>query len=118
MPSVFPLVFGKVWRPAGYYGAILAVSGFFAFVTTPMDRTCWVVGAWRYILLWHVARTVTTGMVVGMALYFQWDMDIFMIIFVVQQIVLFLIDFWAEWRFAHFQPPHTPPTGGTLCVGP
>jgi teichuronic acid exporter len=118
MPWLFPLLFGNVWGPAGYYGAILAISAFFSFATSPMSWACLVVGAWWYVPLWHAARTVTTGMVAGMALFFQWDMDVFITVLVIQQTALYLIDGWAEWRFAYRQPPHTPPTGGIPCVGP
>lgn len=118
LPWLFPLLFGKVWRPAGHYSAILAISAFFSFITSPLDKACLVVKAWLYIPLWHAARTATTGMVAGMALLFHWDMDIFIAILVVQQILLYLIDYLAEWRFAHRRPPHTPPTGGIPCVGP
>jgi teichuronic acid exporter len=117
MPWLFPLLFGNVWGPAGYYGAILAISAFFSFATSPLSWACLVVGAWWYIPLWHAARTVTTGMVAGMALFYQWDMDVFIVVLVLQQSALYLIDFWAEWRFAHHQPPHTPPNGGIPCVG-
>jgi teichuronic acid exporter len=118
LPWLFPLLFGKVWRPAGYFGAILALSSFFAFLTCPMDKACLVVGVWWYTPLWHAVRAATTGMVVGMALLFHWDMDVFIVFFAVQQILLFLIDFFAEWRFAHRQPRQTPPAESMPCVGP
>jgi O-antigen/teichoic acid export membrane protein len=118
MRWLFPLLFGNVWGPAGYYGEILAISAFFSFATLPMSWACLVVGAWWYVPLWHSAKTVTTGMVAAMALFFQWNMDVFITVLVIQQIALYLIDYWAECRFAHRQPPHTPPTGGIPCVGP
>ena len=118
MSWLLPLLFGNVWGPAGYYGAILAISAFFSFTTSPMGWACVVVGAWWYLPLWHAARTVTTCMVAGMALFFQWDIDRFITALVIQQTALYLIDCWVEWRFAHRQPPHTPPTGVIPCVGP
>jgi O-antigen/teichoic acid export membrane protein len=114
---LFPLLFGNVWGPAGYYAAILAISAFFSFATSPMSWACLVVGAWWYVPLWHAARTLTTGIVAGMALLYQWNMDVFISVLVIQQTALYLIDYWAEWRFAHRQPPHTPPTGDIPCVG-
>jgi teichuronic acid exporter len=71
MPWLFPLLFGNVWSPAGRYGAILAISAFFSFATVPMSWACLVVGAWWYVPLWHAARTMTTGMVAVMALFFD-----------------------------------------------
>ena len=118
LPWLFPLLFGKVWRPAGYYGAILAISSFFNFLTSPMDKACLVVRVCWYIPLWHAARVATTGMVAGMALLYHWDMDVFIAVLAVQQILLYLIDFLAEWRFAHRRPPPIPPAEIIPCVGP
>lgn len=109
MPWLFPLLFGNVWGPAGHYGAILAISAFFSFATTPMAWACLIVGVWWYVLLWHATRTITTGMVAVLALCFEWDMDVFITILVIQQIALYIIDYCAEWRFAHRQSPHAPP---------
>ena len=64
-----------------------------------------VVGAWWYISLWHAARTATTAMVAGLALLFQWGMDAFINALVVQQVALYLVDFWAERLFSHRAPP-------------
>jgi teichuronic acid exporter len=118
MPWLFPLLFGNVWGPAGHYGAILAISAFFSFASSPMSWACLVVGAWWYVPLWHGARAVTTGMVAGMALFFHWNMDVFIAVLVIQQTALYLIDYWAEWRFANRQPPGTLPKRGVPCVGP
>jgi hypothetical protein len=105
LPRLLPLLFGKVWSPAGYYGAILAISSFFNFISSPMEKACLVVRAWWYIPLWHAARAATTGMVVGLAFFYHWDMDVFIAVLAVQQILLYLIDFLAEWRFAQRRPP-------------
>lgn len=104
IPFGFPLIFGNVWRPAGQYGAILAISAFFSFASTPMDKACLVVGAWWYIPTWHAARTATTGLVTGMALYFHWGVNLFLIVLTLQQIVLYLVDYWSQRSFAHRVP--------------
>ena len=118
MPWLLPMLFGNIWGPAGYYSAILAVGAFFSFATSPMGWACVVVEVWWYLPLWHGARTVTTGMVAGMALFFQWDINAFITALVLQQTALYLIDAWAEWRFAHRRPAHKLPNGDISFVGP
>lgn len=55
-PIVFEFVFGPLWRIAGEYAQILVVASFFQFVFTPIDKGAVVVGATRYILVWHISR--------------------------------------------------------------
>ena len=105
LPWALPLLFGGVWRPAGAYGAVLAISAFFTYLTNPLDKACLVVGAWWYISLWNAARTATTAMVAGLALLFQCGMDAFINALVIQQVALYLVDFWAERLFSHRTPP-------------
>ena len=101
LPWALPLLFGGNWRPAGAYGAVLAISSFFAYLANPLEWSSLVVGAWWYISLWNAARTVTTVMLAGLALLFQWGIDAFINALVVQQVALYLVDFWAEWLFSH-----------------
>ena len=105
LPWALPLLFGGMWRPAGAYAALLAISSFFAYLANPLEWSSLVVGAWWYISLWNVARTATTAMVAGLALLFQWGMDAFINALVVQQVALYLVDFWAERLFSHRAPP-------------
>jgi len=116
-PWLFPLLFGDAWAPAGHYGAVLAISAFFSFATSPMDKGFLVVRAWFYPFLWHAGRVLTTAMVVGMALFFEWSMDVFISILVIQQTALYLIDYCAEWHFAHREPSHTARKGGSAYAG-
>ncbi len=118
LPWLFPFVFGEVWRPAGYYGAVLAISSFFNFISNPMEKACLVVRAWWYVSLWHAARAATTGMVTGLALFFRWGIDLFIAVLVIQQVLLYLVDYFAEWRFSRRQPPPPPSALGIPFVGP
>ena len=105
LPWLLPLVFGGRWRPAGAYGAILAVSSFFGFVSNPMEKACLVVRAWWYVPLWHAARVATTVMTVGLALLCRWGIGTFIAVLVLQQVLLYLVDYFAEWRFSRRSPP-------------
>ena len=97
---VYPLVFGDAWKDAGFYAVPLAVSSFLSFVTSPLDRACLVVNAWWYVPLWHTARAVSTGFIVWLAWFNEWSFQIFLFLLVVQMSTMYLIDYWAEWRFA------------------
>ena len=55
-PDIFALIFGKSWRVAGEYARILAIGAFFQFAFTPIDKGALIVGATRYIFLWHLTR--------------------------------------------------------------
>ncbi len=55
-PDVFAFMFGEPWRVAGEYARILAIGAFFQFVFTPIDKGALIVGAKRYIFLWHLVR--------------------------------------------------------------
>lgn len=96
----YPFVFGEEWAAAGYYATLLAVSAFFSFATSPLDKACLVVNAWRYIPIWHTARALTTALVVWLAFIKQWDFETFLVTLIVQMNIMYLIDYYAEWRFS------------------
>ncbi len=104
LPWLFPFVFGEVWRPAGHYGALLAIGSFFNFISNPMEKACLVVRAWWYVSLWHAARVATTALTVWLALHYKWGMKGFIVALTIQQVVLYLIDYFAEWRFSRRKP--------------
>jgi O-antigen/teichoic acid export membrane protein len=103
LPWVFPVFFGKVWETAGLFAAILSISAFFSFVTSPLDRACLVVGAWLYVPLWHASRALTMLLVVTISGYYKFGMMTFLLMYSAQQIMLYLVDFWAEWKFSQRQ---------------
>jgi hypothetical protein len=81
-----------------------------------MDRTCLVVGAWWYQPVWHTSRLVTTGLVAWISLAMALSGDGFVKLLVVQQSVLYLVDYWSQWRFSRSTAPS--PGGapdGSLC---
>jgi len=99
-PWIYPLIFGARWSEAGWYASLLSLSAFFAFISTPLDRGCLVVGAWAYIPLWHAARVISTGAVAWSAWHNGWSANAFVVALVVQMSSMFLVDYWAEYRFA------------------
>lgn len=107
LPHVVPLIFGIRWEQAGAFASLLSISAFFSFATSPMDRTCLVVGVWWYIPLWHSLRLATTALIVWVSAYFSFEISRFILLLIIQQSVLYLLDFWAQWRFAQRLPETT-----------
>lgn len=58
-PSMFVFVFGEPWKMAGDIAQILAISSFFQFIFTPVDKGAIIVGAARYIFSWHLLRLLS-----------------------------------------------------------
>jgi O-antigen/teichoic acid export membrane protein len=116
LPAFVPLILGQRWHEAGAFASVLSVGALFSFATTPMDRTCLVVGAWWYQPVWHTSRLVTTGLVAWISLAMALSGDGFVKLLVVQQSVLYLVDYWSQWRFSRSTAPS--PGGapdGSLC---
>jgi len=96
----YPFIFGHSWLDAGRFASVLSISAFFSFITSPLDRGCLVVGAWAYIPLWHAARVLSTGAVAWVAWRNGWNVNSFVVALVAQMSILYLVDYWAEHRFA------------------
>lgn len=103
-PWLYPFAFGPRWTVAGEIAPIIALSALLAFVSTPLDRSCVVVGALRYIRLWHIARLTTTVLVLAIAVRMDWNLTQFVIAITVQMSALYLVDLVAERRFALRNP--------------
>jgi teichuronic acid exporter len=102
-PWVYPFLFGALWVDAGRYASVMAISAFFSFATSPLDRGCLVVDAWWYVLGWHISRALTTGLVALLAWIYGWDVFLFIIALVLQMSLMYVIDYLANWRFASLQ---------------
>jgi O-antigen/teichoic acid export membrane protein len=102
-PWVYPFLFGTLWVDAGRYASVMAISAFFSFATSPLDRGCLVVDAWWYVLGWHIGRALTTGLVALLAWIYCWDVFLFIIALVLQMSLMYVIDYWVNWRFASLQ---------------
>lgn len=99
-PWVYPLIFGKAWTNAGRYASLMAISAFFSFVNSPLDRTSMIVGVWWYLPFLQTIRVVTTGFAALIAGVNNWEFDTFLRIYVGQIILMYLIDYWAGWHFS------------------
>jgi teichuronic acid exporter len=99
-PYLYPLIFGESWVAAGKYAMIISVSAFFSFVSSPMDKSSLIVNVWWYLPAWHLFRVTINLILVVIVELYAWSFSVFLAFFVLQMSFVYLIDFWAEWRFS------------------
>jgi O-antigen/teichoic acid export membrane protein len=96
----YPWVFGAQWQLAGTLASIMAFAAFGSFVSSPMDRSCLVVGAWRYSVLWSLFRLISTGIVLTLSSKLDFDIVEFTIALVIQMITVYAVDLSMSYRFS------------------
>jgi O-antigen/teichoic acid export membrane protein len=96
----YPFIFGDQWQAAGEYATWMAMGAFVQFVSAPMDRTCLIVGAASYSLIWGCCRLLLTLVLVWLAWTFGFSPSTFIIVLVVQMSVGWGIDLWMGYRFS------------------
>lgn len=106
-PDLFALVFGEPWRVAGEYARILSVATFFQFTFTPIDKGALIVGATRYIMVWHVVRLASFGAVLAAAWSFHLDIKHTLILFVIANIAVYMLDGIVGYVLASRRPDHS-----------
>jgi O-antigen/teichoic acid export membrane protein len=99
-PWLFAVVFGEEWREAGQYARILVVSGFFSFISTPVDKASVIVGAKTYILCWHTIRFTFIFFCFAAAWYLKFEIHVVLWVITSIQIALYMADLWYGWKMA------------------
>mgnify|MGYP000051418441 CR=1 FL=1 len=100
-PDVFAFIFGESWRTAGEYARILAVGAFFQFIFTPIDKGALIVGAKRYIILWHLVRfLLLLGLLMG-TLFSSIAVEMALLALVMINSTLYIADGIVEFKFAN-----------------
>jgi O-antigen/teichoic acid export membrane protein len=96
----YPFVFGDQWHLAGEFARWISVAGFASLVSSPMDRTCLIVGAASYSIVWSVYRVVSTVAFIWLASALDFSPSSFIIAYTVQLTLQYGIDFWMSHRFS------------------
>ena len=96
----YPFVFGDQWHQAGEFAMWMSMAALATFVSSPMDRTCLIVGAASYSVIWSVYRLVSTVVLVWLATALDFSPLTFVIGFVVQMCLALGIDFFMSRRFS------------------
>jgi teichuronic acid exporter len=99
-PFAYPFIFGDQWYLAGTLAPVMSVAAFGSFVTSPMDRSCLVVGAWRYSIAWSVFRLLSTLLVTWVAIKMNLTSVEFVMALALQMCVAYGIDLFMSRRFS------------------
>jgi len=104
LPWLIPIILGDKWSQAGQFCILLSISGFFSFITSPLDRACLIIGASWYILLHHVIRLMTTLLGVWSASVLNLGVEQFLSLMVGLMSMIYLLDYWVQWTFSSKTP--------------
>lgn len=99
-PWLYPFLLGDKWLETGMYARIMALGGFFSFISTPMDRSCVVVGALWYPPTWQTLRLLAVIIVIAVAWVTNCSIYSFLQILVSQASLMYIIDLFMEFSFS------------------
>ena len=88
-PDIFRFVLGPGWDVAGQYASIMLVGSFFSFITTPVDKAAVIVGARRFIVLFHSLRLVLHVLAAGFVIAGYLDVLSYVIVLTVIRILVY-----------------------------
>jgi teichuronic acid exporter len=98
--AAYPFVFGAQWHLAGEFAGWMALAAFVSFVSSPMDRTCLIVGAASYSIVWSIYRLLSTVVLVWLASALDFSPMSFVIAFIAQLSLTLGVDMWMSCRFS------------------
>lgn len=96
----YPIVFGAQWELAGNLAMWMSIAAYGSFVSGPMDRTCLIVNAGLYSIIWGGFRLLSTLFVIALAYYFLFTPMQFTAALVLQMCTAYSIDFMMGFRFS------------------
>ena len=102
-PELFPIVFGDEWVDAGIYARTFSIASFFAFVSTPMDRTSFILNKNWYPVCWNILRLVTVSVVLIYSLEKELNFLEFLNIYMIQISLMYLIDLIFNMLFIKYK---------------
>jgi len=109
-PLVYPLVFGAEWVSAGELARWLCIAALAGFLSTPMDKTSIIVGAWWYLSAWHALRAALTAACLIGATIYNLPMQTFILLLALQNALAYGIDWAASFAFASWAGSETAST--------
>jgi len=100
-PWFYPFIFGEKWESAGNIAQTLSISACASFISTPLERTCLIVGIWWYPPMWHLLRAVTTFGIVAIAYLNRLDLILFIVALGIQALLIYSLDIYANRKFSN-----------------
>jgi teichuronic acid exporter len=108
-PTVYPIVFGSEWDSAGELARWLCIAAVAGFLSTPLDRTSLIVGAWWYLSVWHTLRAAITAVCLITSAVYALPLETFILLLSLQSAFAYGIDWMASYVFATRSRSANPP---------
>lgn len=102
-PIAYPFIFGGQWELSGEFARYLSIAALFSFVSSPLDRTRLIVGAWRYSLVWSAFRVVSTLIVIWIGLRLLLPVLSFIYVLTIQMCLVYMIDLLMGFWFSRLR---------------
>lgn len=109
-PLAYPLFFGAEWDDAGEMARWLCIAAAAGFLSTPLDRSSLIVGAWWYLTTWHALRAAMTAGCLIVTTALAWPLESFVLLLSLQNALAYCIDWVASYLFASQSHPANWPT--------
>lgn len=104
-PFAYPLVFGADWGSAGEMARWLCIAAATSFLSSPLDRTSLIVGAWWYLSAWHAMRAAMTAGCLFLSEVYALPLESFVLLLSLQNALAYGIDLGASFLFTKKLPP-------------
>ena len=105
-PIAYPWVFGADWASSGEMARWLCIAAFAGFLSTPLDRSSLIVGAWWYLSSWHFLRAVMTAACLILSSSQNLSLISCVILLALQNTLIYVIDWVASYLFAKKLPAY------------
>jgi O-antigen/teichoic acid export membrane protein len=99
-PEAYPIVFGAEWDSAGELARWLCIAAVAGFLSTPLDRTSLIVGAWWYLSAWHALRAALTATCLITSTIYNVPLHTCILLLSLQNALAYGIDWAASYAFA------------------
>lgn len=102
---IYPIVFGVEWDSAGELARCLCIAAATGFLSTPLDRTSLIVGAWWYLSVWHTLRAAMTAACLITSAIYDLPLQTCILLLALQNALAYGIDWTASYAFARRHGP-------------
>lgn len=100
-PMIYPILFGVEWSVAGELAQWLCIAAAAGFLSTPVDRTSLIVGAWWYLSAWHALRAALTAACLISSAINDLPLQTVIVLLSLQNALAYGIDWAASYSFAN-----------------
>lgn len=98
-PMAYPLVFGADWASSGNMARWLCIAAVAGFISTPLDKTSIIAGAWWYLSVWHSLRAALTAGVLALVSVYHLPLETCIALLALQTAFAYGIDWVASYIF-------------------